>query len=85
MEMSKHSELTELHPRERQVLLSTAYSIVLRHRLFGPASAQEFFATVKKMRKDGAIKTAFSQEELIEIYTGGKDEEFTPPPTESKH
>jgi hypothetical protein len=38
---------SELHEHERQLLLGTGYSIVLKHKEFGPPSAQEFFATVK--------------------------------------
>jgi hypothetical protein len=46
---------SELHEHERQLLLRTGYSIVLKHKEFGPASAQEFFATVKRMRRHASI------------------------------
>ena len=67
---------SELHEHERQLLLRTAYSIVLKHKEFGPGSAQEFFATVKRMRRAGTIKTKFEREELIEVYVGGEDDEL---------
>jgi hypothetical protein len=58
---------SELHEHERQLLLRTGYSIVLKHKEFGPASAQEFF---------GTIKTKFKRTELINIYVGGEDGEL---------
>jgi hypothetical protein len=67
---------SELHEHERQLLLRTGYSIVLKHKEFGPASAQEFFATVKRMRRAGTIKTKFKRTELINIYVGGEDGEL---------
>lgn len=67
---------SELHEHERQLLLRTAYSIVLKHKEFGPASAQEFFTTAKRTRRAGTINTKFKRTELMNIYVGGEDGEL---------